>query len=188
MTKGFAKTIGPMTLVISALLVCAVPLSARAATLTVTMQRATPNGSGEVLGRIDITDSADGAVFTPDLHGLPPGPHGFHLHENGNCDPTLLNGVRIPAGAAGGHWDPNGTGKHAGPMGDGHMGDLPVLQVANDGTATARVTAPHIKSVSLLRGHSLVIHAGGDNYSDEPVPMGGGGLRLACGVIAGNAQ
>ncbi|MBV8452160.1 MAG: superoxide dismutase, partial [Deltaproteobacteria bacterium] len=26
-------------------------------------------------------------------------------------------------------------------------------------------------------------HAGGDNYSDTPLPLGGGGARLACGVI-----
>jgi Cu-Zn family superoxide dismutase len=28
-----------------------------------------------------------------------------------------------------------------------------------------------------------MIHEGGDNYSDEPAPLGGGGARIACGVI-----
>jgi Cu-Zn family superoxide dismutase len=28
-----------------------------------------------------------------------------------------------------------------------------------------------------------MIHAGGDNYSDEPAPLGGGGARVACGVV-----
>ena len=28
-----------------------------------------------------------------------------------------------------------------------------------------------------------MVHAGGDNYSDMPVPLGGGGARVACGVI-----
>jgi len=27
-----------------------------------------------------------------------------------------------------------------------------------------------------------MIHAGGDNYSDQPEPLGGGGGRIACGV------
>ena len=27
------------------------------------------------------------------------------------------------------------------------------------------------------------VHAGGDNYSDQPAPLGGGGARIACGVI-----
>jgi Cu-Zn family superoxide dismutase len=30
-----------------------------------------------------------------------------------------------------------------------------------------------------------MIHAGGDNYADQPAPLGGGGARIACGVIAG---
>lgn len=28
-----------------------------------------------------------------------------------------------------------------------------------------------------------MIHAGSDNYSDDPKPLGGGGDRIACGVI-----
>lgn len=28
-----------------------------------------------------------------------------------------------------------------------------------------------------------MIHKGGDNYSDEPAALGGGGARFACGVI-----
>jgi Cu-Zn family superoxide dismutase len=28
-----------------------------------------------------------------------------------------------------------------------------------------------------------MIHAGGDNHSDTPAPLGGGGGRMACGVI-----
>jgi Cu-Zn family superoxide dismutase len=35
-----------------------------------------------------------------------------------------------------------------------------------------------------LRGHALMIHEGGDNYSDQPKPLGGGGARIACGVVA----
>jgi Cu-Zn family superoxide dismutase len=34
-----------------------------------------------------------------------------------------------------------------------------------------------------LTGHSLMIHAGGDNFSDEPAALGGGGARVACGMI-----
>ncbi len=28
-----------------------------------------------------------------------------------------------------------------------------------------------------------MVHAGGDNHSDHPLPLGGGGERFACGVI-----
>jgi Cu-Zn family superoxide dismutase len=29
----------------------------------------------------------------------------------------------------------------------------------------------------------MMIHAGGDNYSDKPKALGGGGKRVACGII-----
>ena len=65
----------------------------------------------------------------------------------------------------------------------GHLGDLPVLDVAPDGTATQTLTAPRIKSIDVLKGRSLIIHIGGDNYSDSPSLLGGGGGRLACGLV-----
>jgi Cu-Zn family superoxide dismutase len=167
-----------------ALCMTVIALPAMAADLTVTMHKATQDGTGEAVGTIAIASSDGGAAFTLSLHGLPPGSHGFHVHENGNCGPTLLNGVRIPAGAAGGHLDPDHAGKHAGPAGDGgHLGDLPVLDVADDGTATQTLSAPHIKDIETLKGRAVIIHSGGDNYSDSPSPLGGGGSRIACGVV-----
>lgn len=86
-------------------------------------------------------------------------------------------------------WPPAGitihqkTGKHHGPHAQGgHKGDLPPLVVNPDGTATLPVIAPHLK-LRDLSGKALMIHAGGDNYSDQPAPLGGGGGRIACGVI-----
>jgi Cu-Zn family superoxide dismutase len=84
--------------------------------------------------------------------------------------------------AAKGHYDPDDTKKHAGPEGEGHKGDLPVLEVAADGTAQTTLTAPRLK-VADAQGRALMVHAGGDNYSDEPKPLGGGGARIACGVV-----
>jgi Cu-Zn family superoxide dismutase len=84
--------------------------------------------------------------------------------------------------AAGGHYDPAKAGKHLGPKGAGHLGDLPALMVAADGTATQPMTVDRLK-VADVKGRALMIHAGGDNYSDEPKPLGGGGARVACGVI-----
>jgi Cu-Zn family superoxide dismutase len=164
-------------------LATAISVSSLAADLVVTMHRATQDGTAESLGTVTIAASDDGAVFKLDLHGLPPGPHGFHVHENANCGPTFLNAVRIPAGAAGGHLDPDLTGKHLGPLGEGHLGDLPVLVVAANGTATQSLTAPRIKDPDTLKGHALVIQIGGDNYSDSPNLDGGGGGRIACGLV-----
>jgi superoxide dismutase, Cu-Zn family len=154
-----------------------------AAELRAEIRQATPTGPGETLGTVTISDSAGGAAVKTAFKGLPPGAHGFHIHENGSCQPTTANGQPAPAGGAGGHFDPQKTGKHEGPEGAGHQGDLPVLQTAADGTANQTLSAPHLKDVASLRGKSVMIHAGGDNYSDQPAPLGGGGGRIACGVI-----
>jgi superoxide dismutase, Cu-Zn family len=154
-----------------------------AAELRAEMRQATPTGPGEALGTLNIADGPAGAAVKTALKGLPPGPHGFHVHETGSCAPTTANNQPVPAGGAGGHFDPQRTGKHEGPDGAGHLGDLPVLQVAADGSAAADLTAPHIRDVAALRGKAVVIHAGGDHYSDQPAPLGGGGARIACGVL-----
>ena len=142
------------------------------------------DGVGAKLGEVVFRDAGGGASVETKLTGLPPGVHGFHVHEKGSCgvgpDKT---GKAIPAGAAGGHLDPTATGHHEGPAGRGHLGDLPALTVAADGTANETLVAPRITDVSALKGHTLMIHVGGDNYSDTPDPLGGGGARMACGVI-----
>lgn len=155
----------------------------RADDIVVPMALATQAGAGASVGDIVIGQSAEGAVLKLHLKGLPPGPHGFHVHENRECGPTTMNGIAIPAGAAGRHWDPDQTMTHTGPIGEGHLGDLPLLEVADDGSATKSLTAARIKDIAKLHGKAIVIHVHGDNYSDKPEALGGGGPRLACGVI-----
>ena len=165
------------------LLVCA---GAQAAdkSVTVPMNLVSTSGEGASVGTVTVTESAGGLVFTPDLKGLPPGEHGFHLHEKPSCDPGEKDGKKGAALAAGGHYDPAHTGKHEGPESSaGHEGDLPKITVGADGTDTTAVTAPRLKSLATLKGHALMIHAGGDNYSDKPEALGGGGARIACGVV-----
>lgn len=137
-------------------------------------------GTVTPIGTVTLTRTPEGLLFTPDLKNLPAGVHGFHLHENPNCGNTVKDGVVTVAGAAGGHWDPEKTGKHEGPYGQGHLGDLPALYVAADGTATTSVIAPRIKD--MVHGLALMVHAGGDNHTDHPA-NGGGGARIACGVL-----
>jgi Cu-Zn family superoxide dismutase len=149
----------------------------------VTMHAVTADGIGQPVGTIRIEKTPYGILFTPDLKGLSPGIHGFHVHENPSCEPGEKDGKVIPGLAAGGHYDPGKTGKHLGPYGDGHLGDLPALTVTADGTATLPVLAPRLKAEDLLN-RSLMIHAGGDNYADTPMTLGGGGARVVCGVIA----
>jgi Cu-Zn family superoxide dismutase len=160
-----------------------IALPALAADLTVTMKKATQDGTGETLGTVTVSNTDGGAAFKLALHGLRPGPHGFIVHENADCGPTFINGVRIPAGAAGSPLDPENIGKHEGPTGEGYLGDLPVLVVEADGTATQTLTAPRIKNIDVLKGHALIVHIGGDNYSDSPSLLGGSAGRFACGLV-----
>jgi len=68
------------------------------------------------------------------------------------------------------------------PKGAFGKGHLPDLTVGADGKATEAVVAPRLKTGE-VKGRSLMIHAGGDNYADVPEKLGDGGGRIACGVI-----
>ena len=139
------------------------------------------NGVGKEIGQVTISETEYGLVFSPAVTGLPPGLHGFHVHENASCEPKEKDGKIMAALAAGGHYDPAGSKRHSGPGGDGHLGDLPALFADANGNTSA-VLAPRLKMAD-LKGRALMIHAGGDNYADQPAPLGGGGARWACGVI-----
>lgn len=154
------------------------------AEITVPVNVAEKQGVGAAIGSVRIVETPHGLAFHPALKGLAPGLHGFHVHENPSCAAVEKDGAGVPALAAGGHLDPAGTKKHGEPWGDGHLGNLPPLHVAADGTAVNPVLGPRLKLAD-VRSRSLMIHAGGDNHADHPMPLGGGGARVACGVIGG---
>jgi Cu-Zn family superoxide dismutase len=160
----------------------ALPGSILAGDVTVKMFLVDKDGVGKEIGTVKASDSKYGLILTPQLSGLSPGLHGFHVHEKPDCSPATKEDKPVAALAAGGHYDPEKTGRHEGPYGNGHLGDLPALCVDADGKATLPVLAPRLK-VADIEGRSLMIHAGGDNYSDTPAPLGGGGARVACGVV-----
>lgn len=160
----------------SVLFIACTSLSASlfAANVTIPVNLTSANGVGKSIGTITATDTRYGLLLTPDLADLPAGLHGFHIHEIPSCDDGGM--------AAGGHLDPKETKKHHGPYVDtGHLGDSPALSVGEDGRATLPTLAPRL-TVAKIKQHTIMIHAGGDTYSDNPA-MGGGGARIACGVI-----
>lgn len=164
-------------------LVGALALAATAqADSVVKMNVVDEQGVGKNIGEVTLSETRYGLVLTPALTGLQPGLHGFHVHENPSCGPGVKDGKPGAALAAGGHYDPQKTGHHGLPWGDGHLGDLPPLFVDAQGNATQPVLAPRLKAED-LKGRALMVHAGGDNHSDHPAPLGGGGARVACGTL-----
>ena len=150
--------------------------------VVVQMNMVDDKGIGTAVGQVTISQTPYGVVFTPALTTLPQGLHGFHVHENPSCLPKEQDGKSVPALSAGGHYDPAGTKRHGLPWGDGHLGDLPALFVDASGNANNPVLAPRLKLAD-VKGRSLMVHTGGDNHADHPAPLGGGGARIACGVI-----
>ncbi len=147
------------------------------------------DATGTSLATVTFTDTPEGLQITLAAVGLPPGKHGLHIHSEGSCETSTDDaGMDVMHGAAGGHFDPNATENHAGPEVDsatGHAGDLPNLEVAEDGTATITFTTTKMtvaEGDTALAGRTLMIHANEDNYTNEP-KNGGSGERIACGVI-----
>jgi Cu-Zn family superoxide dismutase len=134
---------------------------------------------GKVLGTLTLTETPQGVLFTGELTQLPPGPHGFHIHAVGKCEP--------PFTSAGGHFNPQNK-KHGFQAASGpHAGDLPNLHAGADGKIVADVMAPGLKlsggatSVFDSDGSAVAIHAKADDYKTDPA--GDSGDRIACGVI-----
>lgn len=100
----------------------------------------------------------------------PIGPHGFHIHAMGKCEPF---DEEEPFQAAGSHWNPDNQ-----PHGN-HAGDFPVL-FSNHGYARMSFFTDKF-TVGDIIGKSVIIHENPDDYRSQPA--GNSGKRIACGVI-----
>jgi Cu-Zn family superoxide dismutase len=148
--------------------------------LTVDINRISDSGVGEKIGTAVVTEGKGGVTFKIAVTGLPKAQRGFHVHEKGDCGPAMKDGKMTAGIAAGAHFDPDAKKSHKGPKGAGHKGDLPLLNGTAKGIEQT-VTAPRLKLAD-VQGRAMVIHEGGDNYTDNP-ENGGGKGRVACGVV-----
>lgn len=134
---------------------------------------------GAVAGSASLFAAGDALSLAIDVYGIPPGPHGLHLHTSGRCDlPDFTT--------AGGHLNPvarqHGLGN---PLGS-HLGDLPNLVASAEGRASLVVSLGGSRSDTLAAlldadGSSLMIHARPDDGVSDPT--GNAGPRIACGVL-----
>lgn len=134
-------------------------------------------------GVVYFMDVPGGTQVCAMINGLPPykpatansqpvGPHGFHIHQFGNC---AVGNPKDPFKAAGEHWNPTNQ-----PHGN-HAGDFPVL-FSNNGRAMMCFFTDKFKVQDVI-GKAVVIHESPDDYRTQPA--GNSGRRLACGVIRG---
>jgi Cu-Zn family superoxide dismutase len=126
-------------------------------------------------GTVSFYVQAGGIRVQAQLKGLPPGLHGFHVHDKGSCDSA---GV-----AAGGHFNPMGSMHGLPDSSIHHTGDLGNITAGFDGTATVDKVVPYLsfEGTHSIIGHALIIHALPD---DGGQPTGNAGGRISCAVIA----
>ena len=162
------------------LAVLAIASIAAAKSVKVTMQDA----QGKSVGTAKIATVGNGVEVSLKLHGLPPGEHGVHFHQNAKCEGPDFK-------SAGGHFNPEGK-KHGLQNPDGHhAGDMMNFTVSAEGKAKSIVSDndvnlnPATDKHSLFSngGTALVIHAKADDMKTDP--SGNSGDRIACGVIPG---
>lgn len=165
-------------------LACSLLLGACATTdemdKTSTLARATlADAAGASVGTVRIEQSGTALSLVADVRSMSAGQHGIHMHTTGKCEAPGFT-------SAGGHLNPtahqHGTMNPAGP----HLGDLPNITVAADGSGTLRAPLSGTAATVLANlfdadGTAIVVHAGPDDYKTDP--SGNSGGRVACGVL-----
>jgi Cu-Zn family superoxide dismutase len=168
------------------------------------------NAAGAEIGTVKFIQQKDGVLVKADGLEFPAalavGFKGFHIHATGVCNPTAVDPATnnlSPFFTAGGHYNPASVTHGS------HAGDMPVLQVNGDGSASARFVTDHF-DVSDIIGRAVIVHALADNFGNVPTGTGAtqytpnstgttnayatgltantgnAGPRYACGVIGSN--
>jgi Cu-Zn family superoxide dismutase len=163
-------------------IVAAVALSVTAPAKAETAAADMRNPKGASVGKVVLTDTPTGVLLTVVLKDIPPGVHGFHVHEVGKCDGPAFT-------SAGAHFNP-ANHKHGFMSPDGaHAGDMPSLHADSSSAVQVEILVPNVtlqkgKPNSLMgpNGTTLVVHQAADDYKTDP--SGNSGDRIVCGVIS----
>ncbi len=136
-----------------------------------------PASGSQVHGETRFTQVGNRVRVRAEIAGLSPGPHGFHIHEKGDC--SAADGM-----STGGHFNPMSK-KHGAPnTPDRHAGDLGNLNADEYGKATLTMLVDGIsvsKGMDGVIGRAVIVHANADDLKTDPTGNAGG--RFGCGVI-----
>ncbi len=139
---------------------------------------ASASGSG-LTGKATFTEAGGSVKMVLTVEKATPGPHAVHLHQNGDCS-------KPDATSAGPHWNP--TKNPHGKRGEGqhHAGDMPNMEVGQDGKGRLELTVNEWKiggtdTTANIVNRAIIVHAKADDYKSQPA--GNAGDRIGCGVV-----
>jgi Cu-Zn family superoxide dismutase len=137
-----------------------------------------PKSGSNVRGWATFTERSTGGVaVVVHIENAPPGVHGLHLHEKGDCSAP-------DASSAGGHFNPGGM-PHAGPSDTmRHAGDFGNITIEANGTGHLELVSDLLTvrpGPNSVVGKAVVFHEKVDDLKTQP--SGNAGARLGCGVV-----
>ena len=135
--------------------------------------------NSKLTGTAVFTQTSSGLKTTIQIANAPPGNHGIHIHEKGDCADS--------GKAAGGHFNPGHVSHGLLPK-DGaehaHAGDMGNIAIGENGSGSLELILPGLvlkEGPRAIDGRAVILHEKTDDFSQ---PTGNAGGRIGCGVIA----
>ena len=131
-----------------------------------------------VKGEAEFTPTQNGVLAKVTIENAPPGVHGIHVHQKGDCSD-------IPGKSMGEHFAPAGDPHGLPGQPAHHMGDMGNVAVNDQGKGELEIELKDTKldeGPTLLLGKSLVLHEKED-IGTQKQPSGDSGTPIACAII-----
>lgn len=128
-----------------------------------------------------LTQYPDKTIIRLDLYNLPPGRHGFHIHE--------LSDLRNGCNSLGSHYNPFNHNHGNLNQLSNHLGDLGNITIDSNGRSNEEIVVKFLPLTGKygVVGRSMIIHEKADDYGlcrdPESKKSGNSGKRISCGII-----